>query len=124
MEYEPEHAPGQILVVFKEPTRKDFAQDFGKTLGYELSDEEYNHGDAYIFQTDVGGEEEAIAKFVPCSEFVDWAGFRDIKIEARWESLEQAMAGIQSLQEEASLPDNLYNEKLEKMVERLKHLLD
>jgi hypothetical protein len=124
MEYEPSYAQGQVLVVFNEPVRTDFARDFGKTFGYELADEEYNHGEAYIFLTEVGRENEAIDKFAQYSDFVNCAGLRDEKLEARWEGLEQATTEIQNLQDDASLPDNLYRKKLEGIVDHLKQLLD
>ena len=124
MEYEPEYAQGQILVVFKDDQGEGFARGFGKTLGYELSDERYEHGEAYIFETEVGGEKKAKEKFSEYSDFIDCVSLRDIKIEARWEGLEQAMTEVQGLHDDSELPDNLYRKRLEGIVNRFKQLLD
>jgi hypothetical protein len=120
MGYEPEYAKGQILVVFKNRCGEGFAQDFGKTLGYRLLDETYEHGEAYIFQTEVGKENEAKERFAAYSEFVDWADLRDIKMEARWNSLEQAIAKIQDLHDNVEIPDNSYNQRLKEIIEYIR----
>lgn len=49
MAYEPEYAKGQILVCFKIDCGKEFARDFGRALGHELSDEDYDYGDGVFF---------------------------------------------------------------------------
>lgn len=122
MEYRPEYAKGQILVVFKNNCSEDFACDFGRTIGYRLSDEDYKHIDAYIFKTELGKEKEAIERFKAYPEFVDWADLRDIKIESRWDSLEQAIDKVQELYDNIELPDNQYNQKLDEICIYLKQL--
>ncbi|MDD3150988.1 MAG: hypothetical protein PHV68_09150 [Candidatus Gastranaerophilales bacterium] len=124
MEYKPKYARGQILVVFKNRCNDRFARDFGKTLGYQLMDEKYEHGEAYLFKTELGKEQEAKKKFAAHFEFVDWAELRDIKIETRWSGLEQAIIKIQELYDNVEIPDDFYSQKLEEIRHYLKQLKD
>ena len=115
MQYESDYAKGQILVFFKDGS-KEFVRDFGKLLGYNLSEENYEHGEAYIFETDVGKEKEAVKIFTAYPDFVSSASLRDIKIEGRWNSLEKALSMVQELHDDAEIPDDKYNSRIEKII--------
>lgn len=122
MAYKPEYAQGQILVVFKRDCSRAFAEDFGKFMEYKLSCEEYEHDNAYIFETRVGCEEEAVGCFELYPDFVDSAHLRDIKLEKRWDSLEQAKSKLQDLHDNIKVPDKAYNNELENIIRYLDNL--
>jgi hypothetical protein len=112
MTYKPKYAEGQILVIFEGECNKLHAEYFGERLGYELDDEEYKHGDAYIFKTEAGKEKEAIEKFMAHPEFIDSAELRDIKMEERFSKLEKLLDMVQELHNDVELPDDQYNQRL------------
>ena len=122
MNYEPEYAKGQILVVFKNGGGEGFARDFGEKIGYKLLDKKYEPGDAYIFQTTAGMEREAVERFSTYSEFIDWADFRDIKLETRLNGLERTIARIQDLRDNVELSDDSFNTKLEGIMSCIQQL--
>jgi hypothetical protein len=120
MGYEPKYAEGQILVGFKGQCSKHFAREFGERVGFEMSEEPYDHGEAYIFKTELGKETEAIEKFLSYDEFVGGACLRDLKMEARWESLDKMIELARSMYDDSSgLPDEQYNQRLDEMIKYL-----
>lgn len=116
MVYTPKYAKGQIVVSFKRNVSCDFAIEFGKGLGYNLSREDSENGETYVFFTPIGMEKLAIEKFRQYSEFVDWADLRDVKIERRWSGLEKAIGKIQNLIDDAEISDKEYTERLNEIV--------
>ena len=120
MEYQPEYAKGQILVHFKRPYSDAFIREFGETLGYTLLDNEERAG--HVFKTEPGKEEEALNKFKSFSDFVEWTDYRDIKMESRWESLEEAIDLLQQLHDNVEIPDNEYNTKLREIQDYLQKI--
>jgi hypothetical protein len=118
---EREFVKGQILVCFKKPYCKNFVREFGKTLGYNLSEEEYRYGSLYIFQTEIGKEEETRKGFEFYSKFVDWTSLRDLKIERRWGELESIIKKFEELSEDvAEISDKDYKQRLNQIIEGIK----
>ena len=120
MEYAPEYAQGQILVDFINKTTDDFVREFGKGLGYELLDEEYAYDDFYIFKTPIGKEGEAIEILAKYSKFVEHVRRRDLKIERRWNKLEELAVMVENLNDNAELSDEDYNQRLEEIRDYIK----
>ena len=112
MKYLPLYARGEILVEFKGPQSNDFAKTFGEKLGYTLKDEEYKHGNAFIYLVPVGQEKKAAKQFERYKKFVDWADLRDIKLEERWTGLEKIIAKLEALKDQAEIPDREYKREL------------
>jgi len=122
--YQPNYAQREILVVFKGfPDMNDnFAKIFGQIIGYELLGT-YEHSESdYIFQTPVGQEDKACKEFASHEKFIDCASRRDLKLDKRWNELEEAERKIQDLHENADLPDDEYNKQLQKIIEYLQSL--
>jgi len=122
MKYKPEYAKGQILVGFLPSGGNDFAEPFGEAIGYKLSTESYEHGNEFIFETPVGKEEIAIKKFKQYKEFVQWAGRRDIKQEARWNEIEAIEERLEDLKDDVAISDKRFNAKRSKLIDMLKKL--
>ena len=122
MEYEPDYAKGEILVFFRLDCGQGFASDFGQHIGYKLSTDSYDHGDAFIFKTEVGKEDEAIKKFTKYSEFISGAEFRDLEMERRWEGLERVVDEAEVLRGDVALSNDVYNQGLDKIIVFLKGL--
>lgn len=111
------------------------AHALGEKLGYPLkavenlsgkwylneNDEDYLE-DIYVFQTEIGKEEEARKKFEEYPEFVEWTGRRDLKLERRWKCLEKIVDDAQNLVDDSELPDNVYDAKIDSLIEELKKL--
>lgn len=143
--YSPEYAKGQILVSLRDfPNVRgillnldpiETAHNLGKKLRYPLKavenlsgkwyrkeeDEDYLEY-AYVFQTEVGKEEEARKRFEEYPEFVEWTELRDLKFERRWKGLERIVDNAQDLISDSELPDNVYDSKIDSLIEKLKKL--
>lgn len=123
--YNPEYAKGQILVGFRKNEDIDFVRGFGKGLGYELSDEEYAHGDnVYVYLTKSGKEKQAAKTFESHEELISWADRRDIKLEKRWTAIEQIKNDLTEIIEHAELPDLEYRGALQKIIEKCQEAKD
>jgi len=116
IKYKPKYAFGQILVEFKSAKNEQFAREFGKTLGYEMANETYEHGTAFIYKTKRGEEKTAINQFEKYPEFVNWADRRDIGLESRWNGLESTIRMLQEIADDAEQPDTQYNNNLDKVI--------
>lgn len=115
--YEPEYSKGEILVNFREDIdpSPDLARSFGMRLGYELKGF-WDHGDnTFIYSTSEGEEEKACLMFKKHADFVDWAEKRDLKMETRWDSLEEIISMMRSLRDNPGLPDKQYDDKLKEI---------
>lgn len=121
MGYKGRHAKGEILVSFRNNCgNKNFARIFGKAIGYELSDEEYERGtDCFIYKTKVGKEKEACERFEELSDFVELACRRDVKLESRWKDLENAIEMLRDIHDNVELPDKEYTEKIKEIADYL-----
>lgn len=120
MKYKPKSAEGQILVEFKSEVNRDFARTFGKQIGIRLAKEDYEHGDAFIYQTEPGEERQAIKEFKRYRKFVAWADLRDLRLEARWNELEEIIAALENLRDNAdTLGDKDYQSQREALARRL-----
>ncbi len=113
MKYQPNYAKGEILVEFKGPQSKDFAKAFGEKLGYALKDEEYKHGNAFIYIVPEGQEKKISRQFERYKKFVDWADRRDIRLEQRWTGLEKIISKLEALKDNAEIPDREYKRLLD-----------
>jgi hypothetical protein len=121
MKYTPDYAKGQVIVLFKPDFNRRFAEDFGKGLGFYLSDEEYKFGNnVFIYNVNEGKEKESIEVLEKYKEFIEWAEQRDLLLESRWESLEHAIDMIKDLSDDAGLNDKDYNDRLKEIADNLK----
>jgi len=122
MPYKPKYAKGQILVEFKRATSQEFARTFGKQIGFEFADEDYEHGlYAVAYKTKPGKERQAIKKFKSYPDFVKWAYLRDIKLEARWNHLEEIAEEVKAISDDAStLSDREYERRRKLIASKLK----
>ena len=122
--YEPDYAKGEIIVSYLEDidSNDQFAKTFGKSLGYDLAGAYKNDDSVFIYKTHAGKEEEACEEFESQDKFTDWASRRDLKLERRWESLEQGIEMLTDLNDYAELPDIEYAERLDKIIAYLKTL--
>ena len=112
--YIPLNSLGEILVNFREPVSEGFADTFGKFLGYDLLDRwKYGGGSAFVYSTGVHQEEQAINIFSAKTEFVEWSSRRDIALEGRWTSLEDAIAALKELRGNCEIPTVEYNRKIQ-----------
>jgi hypothetical protein len=123
MKYEPEYAKGQILVAFKKCPGRQVAQFFGEHLGYGLMEEEddYYGAEVFIYRTPEGQERQAIEAFQQqgIDRFIEWAERRDLKLERRWKSLDEAAGMLQELHDDTELPDQTFNQRLQSIVDFL-----
>ena len=97
MKYQPNYAKGEILVEFKGSQSRDFARAFGQRLGYTLKDEDYQHGNAFIYIVPENREKNVSKQFEKHKEFIEWASHRDIKLEQRWAGLGKVITRLQAL---------------------------
>lgn len=68
-----------------------------RRLGYDFVGD-WNHDyNVYIYQDPEGAETEACERFRSEKEFVAWVETKDIKIEKRWENIEEAIDNLNSL---------------------------
>lgn len=128
MKYEPEYANGEIIVFFrynKEGIGEDFASAFGSYLGFGLK-EEWERGDyAFVYNCPDGKEEEAIEKFTKLVTFVDGSCRRDLKMERRWDEIEEAERMIEGLGEECDhLSKYMYNNRLTRISDYLNRIME
>jgi len=118
--YQPKYAKGQILVEFKPQVSRDFAKTFGENIGFKISDEDYEHGTAFIYQTKPGEEKQAKITFQRHKKFIAWADLRDLRLEARWNELEEIIAALENLGDNAdTLGDKDYQSQREALARRL-----
>ncbi len=120
MEYVPNYANGQILVVFKPALSYDFIYDFANKLGYPLIKIPDSYSVGHIFKTNIGDEKKAIKQFKKYTKFVEYAELRDLKLEERVQKLDQAIEMINNLSENISLPDELFKGRLNDISKYLK----
>lgn len=120
--YSPEYARGQIFVLFKRDYDLEFVKEFGETLGYCLSNEDYLWSSFYIFQTKVGEEQAARQRFESYSEFVESTDLRDLKLESRWGGIEKIIEKIEDLSDEMDLPDKVYNSRIDEIINNLRKI--
>ncbi|MEA3514552.1 MAG: hypothetical protein U9R34_03690 [Nanoarchaeota archaeon] len=114
----------EILVGFRQQIdcNDSFAEKFGKGLGYDLVGD-WKYGDnVYIYQVPKDAETEACERFRFKKEFVEWAETKDVKIEKRWESLEEAIDKLDSLHNDAEINDKKYAERLDIIIEYIKSI--
>ena len=50
-------------------------------------------------------------------DFIDWADFRDIKMGARWEKLEEIVFLLQNLSDDVALSNRTYKAKLQEIIQ-------
>lgn len=117
--YLPLNSLGEILVCFKEPVTEDFAATFGGFLGYDLIDSWEHGNDVFVYRTEVHQEEEAIKTFLEKTEFIKWANRRDIRLEGRWISLENAIAALEELRDDGEIPGGEYDRRIEEIKGKL-----
>lgn len=120
MGYTPEYAKGQILVEFKGNCGVDKARYLGEGLGYVLSDEEYPYCEYHIFETEEGKEGAAIEIFAKYREFVKHVCRRDVKMETRWNKLEELAIMVENLNNNVELSDENYNQRLDEITDYIK----
>lgn len=115
-EYVPEYAKGEILVCFFD--KVEFGEKFGSALGYELSENQWNHAENVVtYKVPVGQEDEAIRIFTGYREFVDWAEKRDLKQEKRWGQLENIVRAAEELRDDVAISEEDYELALGKIAE-------
>jgi len=143
--YSPEYAKGQILVSWRafpevrgiqlNVDPDETAHALGEKLGYPLKaienlsgkwyrkeeDEDYLPY-AYVFQTEVGKEEEARKRFEEYPEFVEWTGRRDLKLERRGRDLEKIVDDAQVLLYDLEISDKIYDSRIDSLIDALKKL--
>ena len=123
--YCPEYAEGEILVGFI-PNRyfnELIVRDLGKKLNYELigpwikgySEEYY----VFIYRVPKGQEEEACKKFKLENDLVGWANKRDLKLEKRWKSLDEAIDNLSSLRNYGELLDEEFKKRILAIIDAL-----
>ena len=91
MSYTPEYAPGKIMVLMRSDKVKideNFAKILGKTLGYEF-DEWNGRYNAFLYNTPEGKEDEACKEFEEMKDFVESAYRFDIKLERRFDKIDE-----------------------------------
>jgi len=115
MEYEPEYAKGQIVVIWK----VNIGKEFGETLGYKFLGNDYTNQE--IFKTPEEGEEKVGKHFMKYPEFVETFYLRDLKLERRWESLEEPEQMLNSLRDTCEKPTQEYNQALEEIINYLEN---
>ncbi|HJX05276.1 MAG TPA: hypothetical protein VJ461_01040 [Candidatus Nanoarchaeia archaeon] len=122
-DYEPKYAVGEILVCFLGNLNAEdgFVRKMSEFLGYQVKDEEYEFGESYIILTKPGEEEKACNEFksfrIKDQEWVDWAARRDIKLEKRWNDLEELVGMAESLRDDPEYADVVYNKKLDEIID-------
>lgn len=123
-EYEPEYAEGEILVSFRIEAGEGFARDLGQTLDYDLKgrDGRWEYGDAVVYEVPAGEEDEACEKFEDREDFVDWAARRDVRLEKRWEGVEEAEEMLDEIDFKAGSDE--CKEKLDELISFLEELKD
>tara|TARA_Y100000310_G_scaffold317296_1_gene370014 strand:+ start:408 stop:791 length:384 start_codon:yes stop_codon:yes gene_type:complete len=120
--YVPEYAEGEILVDFTNGNLTgDFVKGFGDRVGIEFL-EWYNDGRWAIYQVTPGTEDDIVADLVKRTEFVEWVGRRDVKLDRRWDSLDGALDRVQQLQENNGLPDSMYNTQIDNVIAYLESI--
>lgn len=124
MVYRPKYAKGEILVSFRAGCgHKIFAMMFGEALGYSLTDEKYVRGcDVFIYKTKRGKEKEACKRFEEFSDFVESAHLRDVKLDAEYENLEQAIDMFRNLLDDVPLPKGEYKKRLDDIVDYIQKI--
>jgi len=119
-----DYACSEILVGFRKQINcnDSFAEKFGKGFGYDLVGE-WNHDyNVYIYQVPKDAETEACERFMSKKEFVGWAETKDVKIEKRWENLEEAIDKLNSLHNDAEISDERYIARLDIIIEYIKSI--
>jgi hypothetical protein len=111
MRYQPKYAKGQILVGFRGDHSEAFAREFGHVLGYKLIDEWDHDSNAYVYSVPENKEDTACKSFALYTEFVAYAMLRDMKLESRWQSLEQAIEMMTELTDDCEIPDSQYTSR-------------
>lgn len=109
-DYEPEFADGLIIVFFKGTVGRQFAEDFGNILGYELEDEEVDYG-GFFYKTPKGKELEACQDFEE-QGVVDGAERFDLKSDRRYKQIEELEEMVENL-DGVVLDDPGYKKELE-----------
>jgi hypothetical protein len=126
--YKPEYAKGEILVQFtgNVHTNDGFVHDLLELAGYQLKDEEYEIGEAYIVQTKPGEEEKACRDLrtlrIKNHKLVDWAVRRDLKFEQRFKDLDELVNISESIRDNAENGDTDYNKSLDELIKYAKKL--
>ena len=121
--YESEYVAGEILVCFlgKLHAETGFVKKFSELLGYQVKDEEYEFGKSYIILTKPGEEEKACNDFksfmIKGQGLVDWASRHDLKLERRWNDLEELVSMAESLRDDAEHSDSAYNKKIDDIID-------
>ena len=112
--YLPSYSPREILVCFKRNLNvgEEFAQTFGEGIGYTLVSAWETGDDVFVYRTEAGKEEEACSDFKKQRKFVEWAGRRDVGLEKRWESLDDAIAALEELRDDCEIPVGEYGQRL------------
>jgi hypothetical protein len=125
MTYDPEYSTGEILVCFRKNVDGGFADNFGEIIGYKLSYEKQFTKGTFVYLTNEGNEEEAIQRFMEHSpRIVDWASRRDLRLERRWQGLDELANRVADLQDEAELPHKQYQERLRSIADYVAKLHD
>ncbi len=113
--YIPDYAKGEILVGFydmPEPSR-DFPELVGNMLGFKLISMVENC-EAYIYQTEIGKEDEACKIFMEKGLYVDYADKIDLNLEKKWNGLEEAVKNIENLSNSVEkYPSSEFNGKID-----------
>lgn len=118
--HQPLYSEGEILVYFKVPVTDNFAATFGQCLGYQLAGS-WEHGvNVFIYQTTPQEEEKAINVFLEKAEFVESAFRRDIGLERRWQSLEEAIGELEELLGDCEIPEGEYQQRLREIKRKLR----
>jgi len=126
----PRYSEGEILVRYRDVDSKgvclDAARVMGRIIGYELTGEEYRHAeDVFIYRTEVGREEEAIRAFRDNQyrKFVDWAERRDLNLESRFDSFEEAARMLEEWSDYASGSEKDFEERRQAFMDALENIV-
>lgn len=120
MTYQPEYAEGEIVVSFRLPVSDDFARTFGELTGYKLKNKSRFYNNCFIYQTEE--EDEAIEKFSKYPDIVDWASLRDLKLESKWNGLEQIINSLRDLQDTLEVSDEEYLIRINEICDSLREV--
>nr|MBA4405384.1 hypothetical protein [Nanoarchaeum sp.] len=122
MTYQPDYAEGEIVVSFRTQVSNEFANDFGKLVGYKLKNKSRFYRDCFVYQTEEGGEDKAVKKFSVYLDIVDWANLRDLNLESRWNGLEQIINSLRILQDTLEVSDEEYIIRINEICDSLREV--
>ncbi|MFH1455954.1 MAG: hypothetical protein ABIF40_03325 [archaeon] len=107
-EYEPRHAPGEILITPRREyaDKPEFLQDLLSPWGYELVQQK---GTKYLCKVPEGKEGTAYERLSTLGNYIVGAEFRDLRLEERVRNMRLARDRLSRLLTKPDMPNEEYS---------------